>query len=102
MRLPHSHTRLLRAPAHTRCRCTSIPITREWLDEGVLSHSELAAHRESVRQAFLKKPAREPTLRLIGFERLRDRPVPRAVDRGVPRTPPPPARRSRDDRRHSA
>jgi hypothetical protein len=56
MRLPHSHTRLLRAPAHTRCRCTSIPITREWLDEGVLSHSELAAHRESVRQACNATP----------------------------------------------
>jgi hypothetical protein len=58
-------------------------------------------HRHT-RVLILKKHAREPTLRLSVFERLRDRPVPRAVDMGVTRTPPPPARRARDDRRPHA
>jgi SPP1 gp7 family putative phage head morphogenesis protein len=39
-------------PAHPRCRCVASPVTREWVDAGVISASDLGEHRAAVRAEF--------------------------------------------------
>ncbi len=39
-------------PAHPRCRCTSLAVKKEWLDDGLITRDELSEHRSTVLRAY--------------------------------------------------
>jgi len=76
--LVYERDRDILPPYHPNCRCYAAPAKREWIEQGMVDADWWRSSQREMR-AQLAAVGRQPTNQLTPFERLRDKPRPRAV-----------------------